>query len=89
MATINAIPTPVQTALDADRRDVLGLVLSTALPLSVYVIANGLAEAQGVVPLFFAPFGAPGWIGAVAHIGTLPLLGAARWMVAGTGVRLA
>lgn len=82
MATSRAISNQLKAALDADRHDGLGLVLSGALPLSVFIIAHGMAELIGVVPLFFAPFGLPGWLGAALHIGTLPLLGLARWMVA-------
>ena len=91
MATSSAISVPVQSgflgfaAFDSNRRDTLGLVLSICLPLSVFVIANGLAELNGVLPLFFAPFALPGWLGAALHIGSLPLFGVARWMVAGRG----
>lgn len=86
MATSRALPIP-QTAspLDADRHDLLGLVLSAALPLAVFVVANGIAEFMGVLPLFFSPFGLPGWVGGAMHIGALPLFGIARWMVAGRG----
>lgn len=82
MATSKALPI-LQTAssLDVDRRDALGLVLSATLPLAVFVIANGIAELNGMLPLFFSPFGLPGWFGAAIHIGSLPLFGAARWMV--------
>lgn len=72
-------------ALDADRPNALGLVLSAALPLAVFVIANGIAELNGALPLFFSPLGLPGWLGAVLHLGALPLFGIARWMVAGRG----
>lgn len=75
----------VFAAFDADRHNALGLVLSAALPLAVFVIANGLAELNGMLPLFFSPMGLPGWAGAVLHLGTLPLFGAARWMVARRG----
>ena len=71
--------------LDADRPNLLGLVLSAALPLAVFVIANGIAELNGTLPLFFSPLGLPGWLGAVLHLGALPLFGVARWMVAGRG----
>lgn len=76
---------PPASALDADRHDALGMVLSAALPLAVFVIANGMAELNGAVPLFFAPFGLPGWVGALLHIGSLPLFGVARWLVARRG----
>ena len=81
MATSRAVSSQIKSAFDADRHNGLGLVLSGALPLSVFIIVHGMADLAGVVPLFFAPFGLPGWMGAVLHIGTLPLLGIARWMV--------
>lgn len=85
MATSATVSRPVLAVLDADRHDGLGLVLSAALPLAVFVIASGIAELNGVLPLFFSPLGLPGWLGAVLHLGGLPLLGIARWMVAGRG----
>lgn len=88
MATSRAISLPIlptHSVLDADRHDLLGLVLSAALPLAVLVIANGVAELSGVLPLFFSPFGLPGWVGGALHIGSLPLFGIARWMVADRG----
>lgn len=89
MATSSrAISLPIpqqQSMLDADRHDLLGLVLSAALPLAVFVIANGVAERNGMLPLFFSPFGLPGWLGGALHIGSLPLFGIARWMVAERG----
>lgn len=86
MAESVALPIPPQASvLDADRHDLLGLVLSAALPLAVFVIANGIAQLNGTSPLFFAPMGLPGWVGAVLHLGALPLFGVARWMVAGRG----
>jgi len=86
MATIKAIPLPPKASLlDADRHDLLGLTLSAALPLAVFVIANGVGQITGNPPLFFSPFGLPGWFGAVMHLVTLPLFGAARWMVAERG----
>lgn len=85
MATSTTAFGPTPSALDTNRHDGLGLVLSGALPLSVFVIVHGLAQLAGVMPLFFAPFGLPGWLGAVLHIGSLPLFGIARWMVAQNG----
>ena len=81
MAASRAFSAQAISVFDANRQDALGLVLSGALPLSVFIIANGLAELNGAVPMFFAPFGLPGWVGAVLHIGSLPLFGIARWMV--------
>lgn len=89
MATSKAIPIPVthDSLLDADRHDLLGLTLSAALPVAVFIIAHGLGQLAGVMPLFFSPFGLPGWVGAALHIACLPLFGAARWMVADRGRR--
>ena len=86
MATIKAIPLPPKASLlDADRHDWLGLALSAALPLAVFVIANGVGQLTGNPPLFFSPFGLPGWVGAVMHLAALPLFGAARWLVVERG----
>jgi hypothetical protein len=89
MAISKAIPIPVShdSLLDADRHDMLGLTLSAALPLAVFIIANGVAELNGYAPLFFSPFAIPGWIGAAMHLACLPLFGIARWMVAERGAR--
>ena len=86
MATSATVSKSLLAALDVDRHNRLALVLSAALPLAVFVIANGLAELNGALPLFFSPLGLPGWSGAVLHLGALPLFGVARWMVAGHGV---
>ncbi|MCR6671845.1 hypothetical protein [Devosia ginsengisoli] len=86
MATITAVSKSPFAILDVDRQNGLGLVLSAAMPLAVFVIANGIAELNGLLPLFFSPLGLPGWMGAVLHLGCLPLFGVARWMVAGRGL---
>ncbi len=80
-----AIARPYGSVLDADRHDILGLVLSASLPLAVFMLANGMAHLIGAQPLFFAPFGMPAPIAAALYLGALPLFGAARWMVAGKG----
>lgn len=79
------IAIPYGSAPDVDRSDVLGLVLSAALPLALFILANGMAHLVGTRPMFFAPFGMPAAIAAGLHLGALPLFGAARWMVAGKG----
>lgn len=85
MATSSAFSKQFLPVLNADRHNVLGLVLSAALPLAIFVIANGLAELNGMAALFFAPLGLPRWMGAMLHLGSLPLFGIARWMVAERG----
>lgn len=87
MATTTAVSKQYLGVLDADRHNGLGLVLSAALPLAVFVIANGIAQLNGMMPMFFAPLGMPGWIGAALYLGSLPLFGVARWMVAAHGHR--
>lgn len=59
----------------------LSFVICTGLPLGLFGLVNLGAEAMGYQPLFFAPFGLPGWLGAVAHLALLPMLGAAAWCV--------
>lgn len=85
MATSSTVSKQYFAVLDADRHNVLGLVLSAALPLAVFVIANGMAEINGVAPLFFSPMAMPGWVGGALYLGSLPLFGIARWMVAANG----
>jgi len=85
MATSATVSKSLFSAFDADRHDAIGLVLSAVLPLAVFVIFNGLAEANGLEAMFFAPLGLPGWLGAALHLMGLPLFGVARWMVAARG----
>lgn len=85
MATSSTVQKSYFSLLNADRHDALGMVLSAALPLAVFVIANGLGEINGLTPLFFSPFVLPGWVGAAIYLAALPLFGIARWMVAGRG----
>jgi hypothetical protein len=87
MATITTVSyaTNAKSLLDANRHDVLGLLLSAALPLAAYVVFHGFAQLNDVMPLFFAPFGLPGWAGCALYLMALPLFGIARWMVADKG----
>ncbi|MHA6690760.1 tryptophan-rich sensory protein [Devosia sp. A449] len=86
MSDMTALPIPERASLlDVDRHDHLGLLLSVTLPLAVFVIANGIAELNGLSPRFFAPLNLPAWVATVLHLGSLPLFGLARWMVAGRG----
>lgn len=62
-------------------RAAVALLICAGLPLGLFGILNLGAEAVGVQPLFFAPFGMPGWIGAVMQLGQLALLGGAYWAV--------
>jgi tryptophan-rich sensory protein len=85
MATMTAVSyaTKSPSLLDVNRHDVLGFLLSAALPLASYMVFHGFAEFNQVMPLFFAPFSLPGWVGAALYLLALPLFGVARWMVAG------
>ncbi|SMQ75667.1 hypothetical protein SAMN06295905_2375 [Devosia lucknowensis] len=56
------------------------LVFST-LPLGLFGILHLAAEAAGMLPLFFTPFGLPAWTGAATHLLQLALIGAAYWSV--------
>lgn len=60
-------------------RALLALAACTGLPLGLFGLVNLGADALGYLPLFFSPFGLPGWAGAVLHLGQLALLGAAFW----------
>lgn len=58
-------------------RQALIILACAALPLGLFGLVNLGAEALGILPLFFAPYGMPGWIGAIVHLAQLALLGAA------------
>jgi hypothetical protein len=62
-------------------RDTFSFVVAAGLPLGLFGLVNLGAEALGVLPLFFAPFGIPGWVGAVIHLAQLSFLGIAFWAV--------
>jgi len=84
-STARALPIPPRaTLIGADWTALAGLGLCAGLPLGLFGLANLLAESLGHAPLFFSPFGLPGWAGAIFHLGLLPLLGAAGWIVGQT-----
>lgn len=58
-------------------RATLPVFAGAALAPGLFGLVNLGAEALGVMPLYFAPFGLPGWAGAAAHLAQLALLGAA------------
>lgn len=60
-------------------RAILALAACTGLPLGLFGLINLGADALGYLPLFFSPFGLPGWAGAVIHMAQLACLGAAFW----------
>lgn len=62
-------------------RVALALLACMGLPPGVFGLVNLGAEQLGILPLFFAPFGLPGWAGAIAHLAQLALLGGAFWAV--------
>lgn len=55
----------------------VGAGVSALFPLGVFGLINFVADPQGIHPLFFSPFGMPGWIGAIIHFIQLAGLGAA------------
>ncbi len=71
----NAVPDRRGTA--ANIRAGLTLLACAALAPGLFGLANLGAEALGILPLFFAPFGLPGWVGGAAHLAQLALMGAA------------
>ncbi|WIY52307.1 hypothetical protein O9Z70_12670 [Devosia sp. YIM 151766] len=58
-------------------RAVMIVLAGAGLAPGLFGLVNLGAEALDVLPLFFAPFGLPGWMGGAAHLGQLALLGAA------------
>jgi hypothetical protein len=65
----------------APARHILGLAFCAGLPLGLFGLVNLGAEAMGVIPLFFSPFGMSGAAGAMVHLAQLALLGAAWWVL--------
>lgn len=59
----------------------LALFVYAGLPLGVFGLLHVCAEAMGLLPLFFTPFGLPSWVGAASHMTQLSLIGAAYWFV--------
>ena len=62
-------------------RTILALVVRAGMPLGLFGLVNLGADALGYLPLFFSPFGLPGWAGAVLHLGQLALLGTAYFVL--------
>lgn len=58
-------------------RTVLTVCACAALAPGLFGLVNLGAEAFGILPLFFAPFSLPGWVGGAAHLTQLAMLGAA------------
>ncbi|MBJ3786799.1 hypothetical protein [Devosia sediminis] len=73
------IARPRGDATRGTRDSVLAFFALTGLPVGLFGLANLLGEALGILPLYFSPFGLPGWAGAVAHLAQLALLGSAYW----------
>lgn len=74
-----AITRPEPRTTASSWRVALAWIICTGLPLGLFGLLNLGGEAIGILPLFFAPFGLPGWVGAIAHLGQLALLGSAYW----------
>lgn len=81
-STVRALPIPTNDRASLlNWQTALGFATYAGLPLGLFGLANLAAQTFGQVPLFFSPFGLPGWLGAVFHLAMLPLLGAAAWIV--------
>lgn len=77
---------PVRAAgVGAKLRNGLALVVAGGLPLGLFGLANLAGESLGLMPLFFAPFGLPGWAGALFHLSLLPLVGVATLLALRAG----
>lgn len=68
---------PERRSAGANLRAALTVLACAALAPGLFGLVNLGAEALGLMPLFFAPFGLPGWAGGAAHLVQLALLGAA------------
>jgi hypothetical protein len=58
-------------------RIALSWLFAAGWPLGLFGLVNLGAEALGILPLYFSPFGLPGWVGAAAHLAQLGMLGGA------------
>lgn len=83
MATTAVLQTaPKGNDIDAGSwQSARALLVCSTLPPGLFGLAHLVAEASGLMPLFFTPFGLPNWLGAAAHLSQLGLLGAAYWAV--------
>ncbi|UYN98242.1 MAG: hypothetical protein KIT02_09670 [Devosia sp.] len=68
-----------QSVVSANLRPVLTMIVCAGLPMGIFGLVNLVFESLGVLPLFFAPFGLPGWAGGAIHLFQLALLGGAFW----------
>ncbi|WP_297107730.1 hypothetical protein [uncultured Devosia sp.] len=73
-----SVSNPTQAGVK-QAREALRLVMCAGLPLGLFGLLNLGAEAIGIIPLFFSPFGLPGPAGAALHLIQLACLGAAWW----------
>jgi hypothetical protein len=73
------IARPVRTSTRGVGASALAFLALTGLPLGLFGLVNLGAEALGILPLYFSPFGMPGWVGAIVHLVQLALLGSAYW----------
>ncbi len=70
-----------EAAIPHSLRSGLALVVSAGLPVAALGLAEMAAMSRDMYAFFFAPFGLPYWVGQVAHVVQLALLGAAFWAV--------
>ena len=80
MAVMNTTAAQVDWSIDLGRSEVAPLFFAAALPVLQFVAVNFLGQNFGFTPLFFAPFGLPGWLGASLHLVSLPLFGVGGWL---------
>lgn len=73
------IARPRSGATRGTRDSILAFLALTGLPVGLFGLANLAGEAMGILPLYFSPFGLPGWAGAIMHLAQLALLGSAYW----------
>lgn len=90
MATLTAEQTSLNQATSTRKAAFASLGLRSLLalaPLAGFGCVNLVAEAGGVMPLFFSPMGLPGWAGAVVHLALLFSLGLSMGLVFDKGRR--
>ncbi len=77
MATTTSFTGAVQATPKAtiNPRQIVVFMVCAGLPLGLFGLVNLGADALGLFPFFFAPFGLPGWMGGAMHLFQLLLLG--------------
>jgi tryptophan-rich sensory protein len=89
MATtaVTTVTSPTGHSAFSGARALFGVAIAGGLPLGLFGLANLAGESVGILPLFFSPYGIPGWLGAGIHLSLMFLIGAAAGLAVQNGGR--